>query len=287
MEAIRFKDLTYIYQANSVMAQPALTKITTTFKQGATTAIIGHTGSGKSTLMQLIDGLILPTAGSITLGDFTITNETPAKELGKLRRLVGYVFQFPEKQLFAESVLDDVKFGPLNQGLSDEKAQERAQAALEQLNFPLELLKHSPFELSGGQQRRVAIAGVLAMHPEILILDEPTVGLDPEGQAELLTLVRDLQDQGLTILIVTHQMEIVAQLADEVMVLNHGQLAFQGSPQDLFIQSDLLADNHLRLPKAIQLATNLGQRGITWDGLPLTTDQLADQIIQTWRDQDE
>ncbi|KRM02427.1 ABC transporter ATP-binding component [Limosilactobacillus gastricus DSM 16045] len=269
------------------MAQPALTKITTTFKQGATTAIIGHTGSGKSTLMQLIDGLILPTAGSITLGDFTITNETPAKELGKLRRLVGYVFQFPEKQLFAESVLDDVKFGPLNQGLSDEKAQERAQAALEQLNFPLELLKHSPFELSGGQQRRVAIAGVLAMHPEILILDEPTVGLDPEGQAELLTLVRDLQDQGLMILIVTHQMEIVAQLADEVMVLNHGQLAFQGSPQDLFIQSDLLADNHLRLPKAIQLATNLGQRGITWDGLPLTTDQLADQIIQMWRDQDE
>ena len=269
------------------MAQPALTKITTTFKQGATTAIIGHTGSGKSTLMQLIDGLILPTAGSITLGDLTITNETPVKELGKLRRLVGYVFQFPEKQLFAESVLDDVKFGPLNQGLSDEEAQERAQAALEQLNFPLELLKHSPFELSGGQQRRVAIAGVLAMHPEILILDEPTVGLDPEGQAELLTLVRDLQAQGLTILIVTHQMEIVAQLADEVMVLNHGQLAFQGSSQDLFLQPDLLADNHLRLPKAIQLATNLGQRGITWDGLPLTTAQLADQIIQMWGDQDE
>ena len=120
-----------------------------------------------------------------------------------------------------------------------------------------------------------------------MILDEPTVGLDPEGQAELLTLVRDLQAQGLTILIVTHQMEIVAQLADEVMVLNHGQLAFQGSSQDLFLQPDLLADNHLRLPKAIQLATNLGQRGITWDGLPLTTAQLADQIIQMWGDQDE
>lgn len=287
MEAIKFENLTYTYQANTVMAQPALTKITTGFKKGKTTAVIGHTGSGKSTLMQLIDGLILPTEGSLTLGDFTITNQTPTKKLGKLRKLVGYVFQFPEKQLFAETVLDDVKFGPLNQGLSDEEAMQRAQAALKQLNFPLELLKHSPFELSGGQQRRVAIAGVLAMRPEILILDEPTVGLDPEGQMELLALVRELQAQGLTILIVTHQMEIVVQLADEVMVLNHGQLAFQGQPQELFNQPKLLAENHLRLPKAIQLATNLGQRGVTWDQLPLTTDQLADQIIQMWRNQNE
>lgn len=277
MAEVKFNQVSYRYEGSDNIGTTAVAKISATVPSGTTAAIIGHTGSGKSTLMQMVDALLLPTQGEIQVGDLTINAQTPKKELVNVHRRVGYVFQFPEKQLFASTVLEDVAFGPINLGRSEEEARQAAKEALAALNFPPEQLDHSPLELSGGQMRRVALAGVLAMEPDVLILDEPTAGLDPAGQEELLRLVEGLHQRGITVLMITHQMDQVARLAQQVLVLNGGKLAFDGRPADLFAQPDLLEQNHLAAPQSVAFANRLKQAGINI-GAPLSLSKLAAEI---------
>ena len=272
--AVEYAGLGFAYGAD----RWALRELSTTIPAGQLTALIGHTGSGKSTLMELTDGLLLPTSGTVTVFGQQITAATKKKELAPLRKKVGFVFQFPEHQLFADSVLADVMFGPQNLGANPTSAKEAATAALTRLGLPAALFDRSPFELSGGQQRRVALAGVLAMNPQLLILDEPTAGLDPTGQAELLSLITELKAQGLTIIMITHQMEQVARLADTVRVLDGGQLVFAGTPADLFVQPDLLAAHHLTPPAAVTFAKQLDWAAA--DPQPLTAATLAAQLAK-------
>ncbi|WP_276754622.1 energy-coupling factor transporter ATPase [Limosilactobacillus ingluviei] len=276
--AVSYQGVTFRYHEAGAAA---LQDFTATVPKGRLTAVIGHTGSGKSTLMQLTDGLLTPTAGQLEVLGQVITPRTKNKALHQLHRQVGFVFQFPEHQLFAETVLADVMFGPLNLGQTPAQAEQAAHQALAQLGVGEALWQRSPFELSGGQQRRVAIAGVLAMRPQLLILDEPTAGLDPDGQRELLALVEKLKDQGLTILLITHQMEQVAQLADTVLVLAHGQLQFSGQPRALFAQPEFLTTQQLALPAAVAFAKQLQTAGISqFNQLPLTLDELAHALAR-------
>ncbi|OFT09489.1 energy-coupling factor transporter ATPase [Lactobacillus sp. HMSC24D01] len=277
MAEVKFKQVGYRYQGADEQGTQAVVDLSATIPSGTTAAIIGHTGSGKSTLMQMVDALILPTSGSIQVGDLTIDSQTAKKDLINVHRRVGYVFQFPEKQLFAPTVIEDVAFGPQNLGKDAEEAKQAANRALTALNFPADRLQHSPLELSGGQMRRVALAGVLAMEPDVLILDEPTAGLDPAGQEELLTLVEKLHQQGMTVLMITHQMDQVARLAQQVLVLNQGSLVFDGRPADLFADPDLLQKNHLQAPQSVRFAHRLKQAGVEV-GAPLSLNQLADRL---------
>ena len=193
--AINFDQVGFTYQPNTPFATPGLHDVSFEIPEGKFTAVIGHTGSGKSTMVQHLDGLVLPTTGKVTMGDQVVTAETKLKELNEMRAHIGLVFQFPEAQLFEQTVLKDVMFGPKNFGASEEDAQAAAEAALKKVAISSDLYERSPFELSGGQMRRVAIAGVIAMEPDLLILDEPTAGLDPQGQRELMTLLTDLQKE--------------------------------------------------------------------------------------------
>ena len=262
----------------------ALKDFSATIPQGKITAIIGHTGSGKSSLMNLTDGLLLPTEGELVVMGHQLTATTKQTALNELRHSIGFVFQFPEHQLFADTVLADVMFGPLNLGVSSQKAKVAAQAALSELGISHPFYERSPFELSGGQQRRVAIAGVLAMKPKLLILDEPTAGLDPDGQQELLTLIKKLKRAGLTILLVTHQMEQVAELADQVLVLATGKLVFSGSPRELFADPLLLAKHHLVEPQAVTFAHQLTETYLElFDHFPITLTELADALAEKLR----
>lgn len=262
----------------------ALKDFSATIPQGKITAIIGHTGSGKSSLMNLTDGLLLPTEGELVVMGHQLTAATKQTALNELRHSIGFVFQFPEHQLFADTVLADVMFGPLNLGLSLQKAKAAAQTALSELGIGRPFYERSPFELSGGQQRRVAIAGVLAMKPKLLILDEPTAGLDPDGQQELLALIKKLKRAGLTILLVTHQMEQVAELADQVLVLATGKLVFSGRPRELFADPLLLAKHHLVEPQAVTFAHQLTETyPELFDHFPITLTELADALAEKLR----
>ncbi|WP_251545453.1 energy-coupling factor transporter ATPase [Limosilactobacillus caecicola] len=278
--AIEIQQLSYTYSPGTAFAAQALTNVNLTIQRGKVTAVVGHTGSGKSTLMQLIDGLLKPTSGSITVQETKVTPDSAKKDFAALRQHVGFVFQFPESQLFADSVLEDVMFGPLNQGQSEENARRSATDALDRLHFPVELRDHSPFELSGGQMRRVAIAGVLAMKPAILILDEPTAGLDPSGRLELMNLIQKLNQEGTTIILITHQMEQVARYADVVVALQHGQLVFDGQPRSLFSNQQLVEQIGLAEPNTVAFANQLDQAGIPLQQTPLTVQELANEIIE-------
>ena len=207
---ISLKNVSYIYQAGTPFEGRALFDMTTTIKDGSYTAFIGHTGSGKSTIMQLLNGLYLPTSGQVHVDDTIITSQSKNKDIKPIRKKVGLVFQFPESQLFAETVLEDVAFGPQNFGVSKEEAEQRAIESLKLVGLPEEFHGQNPFDLSGGQMRRVAIAGILAMQPDILVLDEPTAGLDPQGRKELMSLFKELHLSGMTIVLVTHLMDDVA-----------------------------------------------------------------------------
>lgn len=284
MSAIQFTNLSFSYQAGTPFAVEALRNVSVTIPNGSWTAVIGHTGSGKSTLMQLLDGLLSPTTGSIRNGQRQLQAGANRKEMAAFRQQTDFVFQFPENQLFAETVLEDVMFGPQNLGRTDKEARTDAIAALEMVHFPREDYKRSPFDLSGGQMRRVAIAGVLAMRPQTLILDEPTAGLDPSGQDELMRLIKTLHDQHRTILMVTHQMELVGAYADHVLVMNHGQMTMFGTPQQLFAQPQLLSDNHLKMPASVALGQQLRAKGLPLpETLPLTIEQLASEVAETLR----
>lgn len=277
---ITFDHVSFTYQAGTPFAGDGLKDISTTIKGGDYTAIIGHTGSGKSTLLQHLNALLKPTSGTVTIGDRQITPETNNKNLKPLRQKVGMVFQFAENQLFEQTVERDIAFGPMNFGVPEKDAKALAAQMVKLVGLPDDILQQSPFDLSGGQMRRVAIAGVLAMQPEILVLDEPTAGLDPAGRLEMMTMFKKLHDeQGLTIVLVTHQMDDVADYADRVLVMEHGALVRQGTPREIFADPDWLRQKQLGLPKTTAFAERLQKLGFTFDQMPLTASELADDLM--------
>ncbi|MFD1421710.1 energy-coupling factor ABC transporter ATP-binding protein [Lactiplantibacillus songbeiensis] len=279
--AITFKQVEFTYQPGTPFETKALTDINVTIPDGSYTALIGHTGSGKSTLLQHLDALLKPTSGTVTIGDRVITPTTSNKDLKSLRQHVGIVFQFPESQLFEETVEKDIAFGPQNFGASEADALKLAAKMLTLVGLDSDLLQRSPFDLSGGQMRRVAIAGVLAMQPKVLVLDEPTAGLDPQGRLEMMEMFARLRhEQQLTIVLVTHQMDDVANYANNVIVMDHGQVVKTGTPQAIFKDPQWLAEHHLGLPKTTAFAQQLMARGMTFDEMPLTEDQLAAALVK-------
>ncbi|KRL04041.1 energy-coupling factor ABC transporter ATP-binding protein [Liquorilactobacillus oeni] len=281
--SIRFEKVNYIYQQATPFEHQALYDITLTIPTGSYTAIVGHTGSGKSTLLQHLNGLLKPVSGRIIIGDQEITSLTKNKELGTLRKHVGVVFQFPEAQLFEETVLKDIAFAPKNFGSSEQEALETARQMAKLVDLPEYVFNKSPFELSGGQMRRVAIAGVLAMKPEVLVLDEPTAGLDPKGRIEIMDMFQNLKiQQHLTIILVTHQMDDVARYADNVIVLEKGHLLANNFPEKIFSDSKWLQEHHLALPQATRFAKELQKRAdsFNFSKVPLTEEELAIQLIQ-------
>lgn len=277
---ITFDHVSFTYQAGTPFAGDGLKDVSVTIKDGSYTAIIGHTGSGKSTLLQHLNALLKPTSGTVTIGDFKITNETSNKNLKPLRQKVGMVFQFAENQLFEQTVAKDIAFGPKNFGVSEEEALKLAAQMVKLVGLPDSVLEQSPFDLSGGQMRRVAIAGVLAMQPEVLVLDEPTAGLDPAGRNEMMAMFQQLHEtQGLTIVLVTHLMDDVADFADQVLVMDQGQLIKTGSPRTIFADPAWLTAHQLGLPKTAQMAQALTAKGFQFDPQPLTTEELARQLL--------
>ncbi|MFB4170038.1 energy-coupling factor ABC transporter ATP-binding protein [Virgibacillus sp. JSM 102003] len=250
---ITFKDVNYVYQPNTPFAHQAIEDLSFTIPSGSFVAIIGHTGSGKSTLIQHLNGLVRPSSGEVTIGDFHLTNDAKVKNMKELRSRVGVVFQYPEHQLFEETVEKDIAFGPENFDVAKGEIQKRIREITPEVGISEELLKRSPFELSGGQMRRVAIAGVLAIRPEVLVLDEPTAGLDPRGQKEMMNMFNEMHKrQGLTTILVTHSMEDALTYADHVIILNDGTKYMEGKPEEVFTQKEALQKVQLEVPDIIQ-----------------------------------
>lgn len=276
---ISLKNVYYTYQEGSPFEGQALSDISLEIKDGSYTAFVGHTGSGKSTLLQLLNGLLCPTQGEIQFDDFVLDRESDQKKMKHLRKKVGLVFQFPESQLFAETVLADVAFGPQNFGVSRERAEEIAKDKLAVVGLNDAIYNKSPFELSGGQMRRVAIAGILAIEPEILVLDEPTAGLDPVGRKELMALFETLHKNGMTIVLVTHTMDDVANFADTVYVLKGGNLVLEGSPSSVFQEVEYLQKIQLGVPKITNFALQLQQKGMKFERLPIKIEELKEMLL--------
>lgn len=278
---IRFKQVGFAYQAGTPFEMRALHDVTFSVKDGSYVAIIGHTGSGKSTILQHLNALLKPTEGLVELGDKTIDSTTGNKDLKPLRKKVGIVFQFPEAQLFEETVEKDIAFGPKNFGVSEEEALKIAAEVVKMVGLPEEVLKKSPFDLSGGQMRRVAIAGVLAMKPEVLVLDEPTAGLDPKGRLEMMEMFYKLnKEQNMTIVLVTHQMNDVSDYADHVIVIEAGNVVKEGSPKEVFSDASWLLEKQLGVPTTLAFVEKLKEKGWSTDKMPLTLDELADAILE-------
>jgi len=278
---IRFKQVGFAYQAGTPFEMRALHDVTFSVKDGSYVAIIGHTGSGKSTILQHLNALLKPTEGIVELGDKTIDSTTGNKDLKPLRKKVGIVFQFPEAQLFEETVEKDIAFGPKNFGVSEEEALNIAAEVVKTVGLPEEVLKKSPFDLSGGQMRRVAIAGVLAMKPEVLVLDEPTAGLDPKGRLEMMEMFYKLnKEQNMTIVLVTHQMNDVSDYADHVIVIESGNVVKEGSPKEVFSDASWLLEKQLGVPTTLAFVEKLKEKGWSTDKMPLTLDELADAILE-------
>ncbi|MCI7677164.1 energy-coupling factor transporter ATPase [Streptococcus orisratti] len=275
---ITLQNVDYTYQEGTPFEGRALFDINLAITDGSYTAFIGHTGSGKSTIMQLLNGLNVPTKGTVFVDDIAITSVSKNKDIKSVRQKVGLVFQFPESQLFEETVLKDVAFGPQNFGASKSDAENLARQKLALVGITEDLFHKNPFELSGGQMRRVAIAGILAMEPNILVLDEPTAGLDPKGRRELMTLFKTLHQEGMTIVLVTHLMDDVANYADAVNVLEAGKLVMSGKPADIFQQVDFLESKQLGVPKITKFAHNLVKRGLDINPLPITIEEFSEAL---------
>ncbi|WP_338779362.1 energy-coupling factor ABC transporter ATP-binding protein [Metabacillus sp. FJAT-52054] len=277
---ITAKGLEHTYNPRTPFEKRAIYNMDLHIKSGSYTAIIGHTGSGKSTLLQHLNGLLKPTAGSISIGDRMIKAKEKAKHLKSVRKKVGIVFQFPEHQLFEETVEKDIMFGPMNFGVSEEAARERAREVIRMVGLPSEVLDRSPFDLSGGQMRRVAIAGVLAMDPEVIVLDEPTAGLDPKGRHDIMELFYQLhREKGLTTILVTHSMEDAARYAEELIVLHQGTIQLKGTPQEVFSSSVKITEAGLRLPETVQFKYALESKlGIRIEETPLTIQETVQAL---------
>ncbi len=275
---IKFDKVNFTYQPNTPFASRALFDINLEVAEGSYTALIGHTGSGKSTLLQHLNGLLQPTEGKVNIDDIVIQVSSKQKEIKPARKKVGVVFQFPESQLFEETVLKDVAFGPQNFGVSQEEALKIAREKLELVGLAEKNFEKSPFELSGGQMRRVAIAGILAMEPKVLVLDEPTAGLDPKARIEMMELFSHLHQEGQTVVLVTHNMDDVAEYADKVYLLEKGRVISSGSPQDVFQNVEFLMQHELGVPKTTEFAVKLEQRGVVFDRLPIKRQELIQML---------
>lgn len=284
---IQLEHVNYTYDIHRPSERVALKDICLTFEDHCFTALIGRTGSGKSTLIQQMNGLLLPTSGKIAINDYVIDmspvyktrkgkqvidgkamarkHRKKLKDVKNLRKRVGLVFQFPEYQIFEETVLKDVSYGPKNFGLSDEEAKKAAKEALAMVGLSEKYYDRSPFELSGGEKRRVAIAGILAMKPDVLILDEPTVGLDRAGEDNLLNLLKKISEQGSSIILSTHDMDVVLKYCDRAIVLSYGEVVSDSTPLELFQNMDFLKDSSIEPPKVFAFAMALKERGLDID----------------------
>ena len=275
---IALENVSFTYQEGTPLASTALSDVSLTIEDGSYTALIGHTGSGKSTILQLLNGLLVPSQGSVRVFDTLITSNSKNKDIRQIRKQVGLVFQFAENQIFEETVLKDVAFGPQNFGVSEEDAEQIAREKLALVGIDESLFDRSPFELSGGQMRRVAIAGILAMEPAILVLDEPTAGLDPLGRKELMNLFKKLHQLGMTIVLVTHLMDDVAEYANQVYVMEKGRLVKGGKPSDVFQDVVFMEEVQLGVPKITAFCKRLADRGVSFKRLPIKIEEFKESL---------
>ena len=279
--SIALEHVNYIYSPGTAYEKRALNDISLEIGQGQFVGIIGHTGSGKSTLIQHLNGLMKATSGDILYDGQSIYAE--GYDMRKLRSQVGLVFQYPEHQLFEVDVISDVCFGPKNQGLSEEESEKNAREALELVGFPEKYYKQSPFELSGGPKRRVAIAGVLAMKPKVLILDEPTAGLDPKGRDEILDQIAKLhKETGMTVVLVSHSMEDVARYVDRIIVMNKGEKMLDSTPKEVFRHYKELEEVGLAAPQVTYVMHDLKDRGFDVSPDATTIEEAADEIMRSF-----
>ncbi len=281
--SIELKNLRHVYAGDSAFESVALDGVSFTVNDGDFLALVGHTGCGKSTLVQHLNGLLKPTEGQVLVDGEDLNGEKVNRR--ELRMRIGLVFQYAEYQLFEETVAKDIAFGPRNMDLKQEEIDRRVRDAMAQVHLNYDkYAQRSPFELSGGQMRRVAIAGVLAMKPSFLILDEPTAGLDPHGRDRILGIIRDLHRSGTTIVMVSHSMDDVAQLATRVAVMGHGRLLALGTPREIFAQREMMAEAGLSVPAAAQLCTALRERGLKLPPDLYTREELREHLLRLWKE---
>lgn len=282
---ISLQNIEYRYQANTPFERLAIKDVSIDIPTGTYMALIGHTGSGKSTVLQHLNALLLPTEGTVVIGNQEVKAKQKNKNLRLVRQKVGIVFQFPEHQLFEESVEKDIIFGPMNFGVSESEAKERARAALQQVGLSEEILEKSPFDLSGGQMRRVAIAGVLAMEPDCLVLDEPTAGLDPRGRKEIMDMFYSLhKERNLSTILVTHSMEDAAKYADQIVIMQQGQVVKQGTPIEIFSSVSELVDMGLDVPEVVRFQRSLEEKlGIKLGATYLSIEELSSAVAELLR----
>ena len=280
---ILLQNVEYRYQANTPFERLALRDVTIDIPTGTYLALIGHTGSGKSTVLSHLNALLKPTKGSVTIGDTVITAGEKKKPLKHVRQKVGIVFQFPEHQLFEETIEKDICFGPMNFGVSEEEAKERAKVVIKQVGLSEDFLQQSPFDLSGGQMRRVAIAGVLAMDPDVIVLDEPTAGLDPRGRKEIMNMFYALhKEKQLSTILVTHSMEDAAHYADQIVVMDKGEVYKKGTPEEIFASPEGLMELGLDVPEVIRFQRKFEDTfQMKLDKICLTMEQLTEAIADS------
>lgn len=281
--AITFHQVGYTYLPKTPYQYTALKNVTVSIPERSFTAIIGHTGSGKSTLIQHLNGLLLPTSGRVEVGPYALVAGEKARKLKALRQYAGVVFQFPEYQLFEETVAKDIAFGPKNFGLKEADEQPLVREMMRLVDLDEALLERSPFELSGGQRRRVAIAGILAMQPNVLVLDEPTAGLDPQGAKRMMSLFQTIHQQGKTIILVTHDMDAVLEYASHVIVMHQGEVIAEGTPSDIFCDHELLQQTGLQLPKVFAVVHALQAKGVQLETTNITSIPTLVHALQSAR----
>lgn len=293
--SIEVKKLTYIYDPGTPNEKTALSNINLTIRKGEFVGIIGHTGSGKSTLIQHLNGLVKPTSGNIVYNGEDIFEEPIAKskkqaralkgaKMRRIRQKIGLVFQYPEHQLFEMTVAKDIAFGPTNMGLEQEEIDRRVDEAMKMVGLDEKYKEKSPFELSGGQKRRVAIAGVLAMQPDYLILDEPTAGLDPKGRDDILSQIQSLQkEKGITVILVSHSMEDVAKHVDRIIAMGKGRVQFDGTPEEVFAHADELKAIGLGVPQVTELGNQLAAKGFDVPHAMLNLDQMEAYLLEKFK----
>ena len=280
MAVITVENLTHTYSVGTPFEQTAIRDVSVTLTQGESIFVLGHTGSGKSTFVQHLNALLQPTRGQVKIDGEDINKDKISRR--DVKRRVGLVFQYPEYQLFEETVAADIAFGPKNMKLSKEEIDERVREAAGFVGVEESLFSRSPLELSGGQKRRVAIAGVIAMRPEVLILDEPTAGLDPVGSRTIMENIRDYrQKSGATVLIVSHSMDDAARYCERLIVFDHGTIRMDGTPEQVFGRTEELMEIGLNVPKAAEIAAALRKRGIQLEGPVFTHEQLLRALRQT------
>ena len=281
--SLKLEHVTYTYNPGTAYETHALKDVSLEIPQGQFVGVIGHTGSGKSTLIQHFNGLMRPTSGTVFYNEEDIWQE--GYSLKRLRSKVGLVFQYPEHQLFEAEVLSDVCFGPKNQGLSQEECEKNAREALELVGFPEKYYRQSPFELSGGQKRRAAIAGILAMHPKVLVLDEPTAGLDPKGRDEILDQIEHLhRETGMTVVLVSHSMEDIAKYVERIIVMNRGEKMLDGTPREVFAHYRELEKVGLAAPQVTYVMHDLKERGFPVSADATIIEEAADEIMRSFHD---